>query len=895
MYSHMHERYKLYNIILAAAILILAAMSSTYASTSGKIAGVVEDEKSGEPIPGATIRVNGTDIVTQTDTDGEYYIINLPAGTYALTVSVVGFASVEKENVRVLLDLTTPVDFEVEQVEIPLKSRIKVYAEAPPIQKDMTASRTTVTSDQIKNIPNALSIQSIVSNMAGTVVDKNANLHVRGGRQGQVSYFFDGYSIQDPFVGRAGLRVSPDAIEEVNLTSGGFPAEYGEALSGIVTAVTKEGSQKVHGKFKMYEGATTPYNVKTGDFHQFQRNGIRAFSYNLSGPIPMFSGYRPTFFYAGEVLRDDGYLPHNDAEAMTQTGKFRFQPTPNVKLSAMGTYYSARGQVYDHVNVNAKSYDFNLDGLGRYETQAYLYGFKGDYQHDRNLFMNFSYNHFHTEQKIAPDSLFDDYWDQWPGYSVDSEGVYNGTIQDNNYNASAEYFYTGFTYGDDYDPYYHFHSTGYDAVTVQVSNQINKYNFLRAGGEYRKYDLFWDDKQFYNIEPYGEKYGYNPVYGMFFLQDKIELKNFIVNAGLRWDYLSSEVEYWADALHKDNLVKSSPKSHWSPRLGVSHPIGEQTVIRFNYGYFYQIPNFSYLYQNLDANLNTGYPLIGNPDLKPERTIAYELGLNHMLSDDYRVDVTVYFKDIENLLATSEIGLYGTSPVTQFVNEDYGSVKGIDVTVQKLATGNFTGSLVYSYMIAKGNSSSAYEGYYNYITDAVDTVKPVKEYPLSFDQRHTATLTLSYKTPRDWKGKILGMSIPGSWGLNVVGKFGSGLPYTVTDISGNRLGGVNEARMPDKYSVDMRFNKDVYVAKQSQVFFSFFVEVENLFNRRNIVGVYSNTGRPDYDGRDYSSTNDPDGTGPYTADDVNYYYRLLTDDPENYSAPRTVRVGAEFNF
>jgi hypothetical protein len=96
-------------------------------------------------------------------------------------------------------------------------------------------------------------------------------------------------------------------------------------------------------------------------------------------------------------------------------------------------------------------------------------------------------------------------------------------------------------------------------------------------------------------------------------------------------------------------------------------------------------------------------------------------------------------------------------------------------------------------------------------------------------------------------------------------------------------------------VDMRFNKDFHLGRAKSMFMSFYVEVENLFNRKNVVAVYTNTGRPDYDGRYYDQTADPDGDGPYTAEDVNRYYRLLANDPQNFSAPRTFRVGMEFNF
>jgi len=866
------------------------------AGTSGKIAGVIEDSRTGTAIPGATIRIEGTNMATQSDVDGEYYFINIPAGSYAISVSIIGFQSVQKENVRVLLDLTTPVDFEIEQVEVPLDRQVKVYAERESIQKDQTSSRTTITSDQISFIPNALSVQNIISNMAGTVVDEDSRLHIRGGRTGTISYFYDGFSVQDPFLGDVGIRIVPEALEEINLTTGGFPAEYGEALSGIVNAVTKEGTRDYHGKLRFYEGATYPYDVRNGDWIHLKRNDNNGLSYNFSGPMPWLNSLRSTFFLAGDFTRNDNYLPHNQDKQFSQLGKFSIQPSPSLKLTAVGNYNRSSGETYMHRDVNDVSYDFNLDGLPIYKKLSYLYGLKGSYQHSQNTIFDFSYNHFYTESKAAPEHLFDVYWDQWPGYSEDANGVYNGTIHEDNYQTAVEYFYTGFTYGDDFDPRYMKRTTNYDAVSCMLTSQVDKFNQFRFGGEYRNYDLFWDQKQFYNLQPYGEKYNQSPVYAMLFFQDKLELREFIINAGIRWDYLNSEIDYWPDVLDTAGSprIQASAKTQISPRLGISHPISDNSVIRFNYGYFFQIPNFADMYTNLEANLNSGLPLVGNPDLEAEKTIAYELGLNHMLSEELRLDATVYYKDIKNLISTREIGYYGGSPITQFVNEDYGSVKGIDLTIEKISRGNLSGSLVYSYMIAKGNLSSSREGYYDFIGNTTDTALPIHEYPLAFDQRHTATLNINYRVPPDWEGHLLGMTIPGAWGLNILGHYGSGLPYTVTNELGERVGGLNEGRLPAKYTVDMRFNKDVYV-KNEGMYFSFFVEVENLFNRRNVTEVYSNTGRADDDGRLYDLTSDPDGEGPLTAEDVNNYYRLMAQDPQNFSAPRTFRVGLELNF
>jgi outer membrane receptor protein involved in Fe transport len=883
-------------LICALLTLVIFAPVLIFAGTTGKIAGVVVDGETDDPIPGATVRILGTDIATQTDTDGEYFIINLPAGTYTVTITSMGYQTIQKENVRVLLDLTTPVDFAVDQVSMPLDRHVKVYAERPPIQKDMTASRSIMTADQLSFLPNTITVQSVISNMAGTVIDRDNDLHVRGGRSGTVTYFYDGYSVQDPFAGEAGIRIMPDALEEINLTSGGFPAEYGEALSGVVNAVSKAGSNNYHGKLKFYDGASRKYDVYTGDFSSLKRTANDAVSYNLSGPVPYGFGSKTTFFVAGEYLRDGGYLPHNKQERYTQMAKLSLQPTANLRITATGSYYKGESQVYQHVDVNGISYDFNLDGLGISKSESYLYGIKGNYNVSQKTILGFSYNHFYTQTKRAPEHLFDLYWDQWPGYSVDSNGVYNGTIDDDNYQLASEYYRTGFTYGDDYLPIYHKRSAGYDAILLSLTSQVNKFNQLRFGAEYRKYDIFWDEKQFFNSLPYGEKYNYWPVYATAYVQDKMELKDFIINAGVRWDFLNTEVYYWPDVFNKTTQpqVKSSPKYQISPRLGVSHPISDRTVIRFNYGYFFQVPNYIYMYTNQQGDINTGLPLVGNPDLKAEQTIAYELGLNHLISQDVRLDVTLYYKDVSNLVSTREIGVIGTNPVTQFVNEDYGSVKGLDVTLEKIERGNLSGSLVYSYMIANGNSSSATENYYTYIANTTDTVLPVREYPLSFDQRHSAKLNLNYHVPRDWKGSLFGVPLPGAWGLSLAGRYGTGLPYTYTDDQGLRYGSINEGRMPSTYTVDMRFNKDVFLTGNS-MFLSFFVEITNLLDKRNVVDVYTNTGEPDNNGRRYEDTADPDGAGPLTAADVNNYYKLIAEDPQNYSAPRTVRLGLEFNF
>jgi hypothetical protein len=883
-------------VFIASLLALILTHAVAWAGTAGKIAGVVRDAENGVPLSGASIIIKGTSIGTSTDEDGEFFILNVPVGTYTVEAKLIGYQTLMQTQVTVLLDLTTPLDFELSSTPVELEKGVTVVATRPLVQKDLTSSTDMLIREQLENLPNAVAIDPVISNMAGTVVDDQGLLHVRGGREATVSYFLDDIYIQDPLVGYPGTRVPPEALEELNLTTGGFTAEYGEALSGVVSAITREGGPVFSGKIKAYDGLVHPYHVRTGEYGKLERNNNHSLILGLGGPLTFRKNDRATFFISAERIWNDGYLPHNEREITTGTGKISLRPTNDLRLVLSGNYYTRELLRYTHRDVNRISYDFNLDGLGKIRNKSYSFGAKLTYPSSSNTFYSVKLNHFYTDIKLAPEHLFDLYWDQWPGYQEDSSGVYTGTIDDDNYNPAEEYFYTGFTVAPDYYPRYHYRRTEYTSVGFDLISQVNKYHQIKFGGEYRANRLKWDDKQFFNVRPYGEKYEVDPNYAAFYVQDKIELKEIIVNAGLRLDYLDADIDYWNDPVTKERKVHTKAKTQISPRLGISHPVSDRTVIHFSYGYYFQVPAYQFMFANLQADLSTGYPLVGNPDMEAEKSIAYELGINHALSDLITMKVTTYYKDLHNLASTREV-VYAGGAYTQFVNADYGTVKGFDLILTKRpGRENLSGTVNYSYMIAKGNASTAYEGYYDYFTQGTAApVWPVREYPLAFDQRHTLSVDLDYRVPRDWRGEFLGLSVPGAWGLNLLAKYGSGMPYTKTDDQGNRLGGLNEGRMPATYRIDLKFNKDFYLSPEKESHLSFFAEVVNLFDRRNVLHVYSNTGKPDDDGYHYELTPDPDGEGPLTAEDVNRYYRLLAKDPGNYDAPRTVRWGIEFVF
>ncbi len=885
----MKKRKSHYPVIAIVLFMILFG-GSAFAGVSGKISGVVEDDQTGAPLIGATIRVVGTSIVTKTDEDGEYFLIGVPVGKYDLAVSHVGFEYLIKKNVRVLVDLTTPVDFGINEVATQLTDEVVVYASEAIIQKDLTESRITFTSDRMRELPNTISLQSVLGNYPGVVEDRQQQLHVRGGRSGQTAYFYDGFSIQDPFIMGPGIRVMPNALEELSLSSGGFGAEYGDAISGVVNAVTRIGGPEYHGRFRSYESMTHQYDVTTGDWNNsLETFGNRSLAFDLSGPILGADGKKYNFYAAGEYLRNNGYLPHDWALSYTGAVKLSLQPLRNLKLTTNLSFEKTEGDIYDHRDVNGRSYDFNLDGLPAFERDAYLAGLSGNLYINERTILTASLSSFSTKRLQAPRHLLDVHYTDWEGYSVGANGIYDGTVHKDNYwdnpDYNDAYEATGFTTGDDFNPTYSLRHTKYTSITSNLLRQIGKSNQVNLGFEWRKYDIEMDYRQFFNNKPYGETYQSNPTYSSAYIQDKIEYEHFIINAGLRLSYRSANIDFNSTPDTTATWVKSNSNIKLSPRLGVSFPIGVQTAMHFNYGIYFQTPEFGARYINPQGDLNSGVPLLGNPNLLPERTTAYELGVDHVIDNTWRLDLTAYFKDIKDLVTTRQYDKGSPTEYTKYVNEDYGSAQGFDLEIKKLSSGVFSGAVSYGYMIAKGNGSDALEPYYNFGT--ADSTLPVSKYPLDFDQRHTLVGHLDWKFPTDWKGSLAGIAIPNNWGLSLAGNYGSGLPYTETDSQGNRLSGRNEGRLPAYYTVDMKFNKnfDVWAGK----LLTFFVEVDNLFDRRNIINVYTRTGLPDDDRNAYG---DGLATNQIELDGADLLY---DHDPQNYSPPRTVRTGFEISF
>ncbi len=267
---------KIVTLFIAINLLTLLAI----AGTTGKIAGTVTDANSGEPLPGVNIVLIGTSYGAVSDFDGNFSIINLPPGSYTVRASAIGYSPISYGSLRVSIDLTTRQDFKLSEETIQLENEVVITAERPLVQKDLTSTTAVVGGEDIKQLP-VTEISQVISLQAGNVAGS-----IRGGRRGETAYWIDGVPVTDVFNGSAVVDVNPSMVQELQVLSGAFNAEYGQAMSGIVNIVTREGAEKFAGSITVYGGdfLSNNGNIFKG-IQKFDPLNIRNIEGSLSGPI----------------------------------------------------------------------------------------------------------------------------------------------------------------------------------------------------------------------------------------------------------------------------------------------------------------------------------------------------------------------------------------------------------------------------------------------------------------------------------------------------------------------------------------------------------------------------------------------------------------------------------
>ena len=882
------QKFVLLSLQIVAIIFLFAF--SAYAQTSGKLKGRVVDSN-GEPLVGANILVTGTMTGTTTDIDGYYTILNLRTGIYSVEYRYLGYQSQIVTNINITPDQTTEINVTLEEKAVESKT-VTVVAKKPLVEFNQTSSVVSISRADIQKLP-VQSLNDVVGLQAGVITDANGDMHFRGGRAGEVQFQVDGVTVNNPYDNSSTLQLDKSILQEVQVISGTFDAKYGNAQSGVVNAVLKTGSENFQYSGEVYTGSnyTTDVNRFPHD-NVYRPSQIQNYQLTLSGPA-IFDN--TSFFISGRRYINDGYLFGVRRFVPTDVSDFQnkiFNPTGDNALVPMQTHHEWSGTFkisnrsiskvqlsYLAIlnSIDETTYDngfrLNPDGIAPKKTFSLTQGFDITHTITEKMFymLKLRYN-YDDEKTYKYKDVFD------PRYLIAGQPTGDGN-----------YEYGAVVQGVSLNRF--IKKTDDGIAKLDYSWQADRANLIEAGLEGRSSKISFGQPGFLkqttvngvqilqphvSTDPHDQKVEtYYPRQGVAYLQDRIELGDLVVRCGLRLQVFDANATVPSDLENPANAIPGAPISYLkkttvknciAPRIGLSFPLTSSASIYFSYGHFYQMPESEFLYSNsnylvldqLQAGI-TDYGVLGNPDLKPQFTVQYEVGLKQALNEDLGAQLTFFSKDIRDLLGTQFISTYNDAEYTRFTNVDFGNVFGITLSLNERRLGPFSAYLDYTLQFAYGNNSDPRETATR--AQAGKDSRP-QDVPFHWDQRHTLNLQAIYYEPDDLS-------------ISAIIRFGSGQAYTpqIGPASFTADLQTNSGRKPSYVIVDLRAEKFFNLPF---INFSIFARVHNLFNENTYNGfVFAGTGSPDY-----SLTPITDAA------------TLL--DPSRFYEPRRIEVGISFS-
>ncbi|NUQ81696.1 MAG: TonB-dependent receptor [Bacteroidetes bacterium] len=923
-------------MVVSAAMLLPA---TSYADVTGKVSGTVTDKKTGEPLELANVVLVSTQFGASTNRQGRFNILNVPVGVYDIKFAYLGYKPVVVKGVRVVPDNTVTVDMQLQELDLEV-DEIVVQATRPLFEKGATNSVRVIEKEQIANLPTR-GVQNIASLTAGVVKTdnsggetRNATLNIRGGRGNETAYIIDGVMVNDNAGGGASGQLAQSAIDQISLQVGGFEAKYGKAMSGIVNTVTKTGTDRYN-----FGG-----EVITSEFTD--NFGYNLYAVNASGPIPLIPNLSFFTSYERTWLKDTNPRYSTDeARKDMEGGVHKYSGKLNWNLSNTWRFTTSMHGSYrqdrNYVHLYSKN---NSSHNPRVVENQWLANQRISYTLNEYTFMNLDF-HYRFQEAARGDGVWFDKLDaygdttmallnprlttgvhpaQGGNYGLDENLVFNerGRINNGYVLSSDDYMGTAFS------------------ITSQLSNHLVEAGFDWQMHTFRTFgvgpaglaiekDTKSPELRFY--EQFGRAVGYdiagsrsdkgdgvttfNPLYPIMasaYIQDKIELKDLIFNAGLRMDYFNpngKQVKNVNLPLGADNKLDAGDLEDqevfifFSPRLGIAFPVTESMKFHAQYGRFIASPPFFDVYafeSRLRLLENDAALEANNGNVKPENTIQYEAGINYAFGTLASIDMTVFYKEVRDLVNETIFN----SPKGQYYstsNIDFATVRGISLaTNTRRIADYFQLSANYLYQIAEGTGSTSNS---NFVAAFRSNIIPRQVNLLDFDQRHTFTASVDARTKNNDGPEVAGMYPLSRLGANLVITFSSGRPYTpivpydVYNGGGapitRTLGTVNSAVGPSTFRVDAKFDKTIGLdIGTNKLNLNFYVWVINLLDNANAVTIYRATGSAE----DTGFLQTPEGRLA-VANNPNYEtdYRRWERDPENYGAARQIRLGMRFDL
>jgi len=700
-----------FTVLCATALTLAAALATPVRAQEraipemhpAMIKGVVRDADSGEVLPYTNVYIAGSRLGTIALQDGQFYLAGLRPGTYTVRASYISYA-LGSETVSVGPGEVAEIEFLLD-VEAIYTDPINVSAERRLIEIELTGSAHRMTSEQMEAMP-LDNIVEMIAHQPGVTLQDN-EIHIRGGRADDTQFIVDGISVNDPLAGGGyGYAIDPSIINEIEVLTGGFNAEYGQAVSGVVNVSTKEGGDRWSGKtswkrdhFLGRNGgfgigeiaalAVPPLSMALGeetdvgaepDYHDLteydEPQNIDIVKLSLSGPDPLSDALdaiglglpgKQYLLLSGSMDIRDGYLPIYSRTRQLETPLYDadwLSPRQQNDWNGLAKWtwnINPRHKINFNANRQlAVSQGFRLAGEGY--PRPFIDNMNNALVFTNENILNQLYYRWVVGEKdffeislgrnfsrMHANLIGNDDYTTYPEYDMSPEP---GSQAEGSSDRWHDHYSESWTLKSSY---------------AWVSSETNQF---KTGLELSFTEMQLIDLQQYLRIPPSGKLAFNedifkvhPVVGAAYFQDTVNYRGMVVNAGLRLDAWApgKEVEHVMDRNSeylfitpemRDDFYDStvefwlrSWKMRVSPRLGVSFPVTEKDKFFFNYGHFSQWPRYAYVYPQLQAQSASEIQLLGNPNLDPKITVEYETGIQHEFPGLWSVGVTFFNRDI----------------------------------------------------------------------------------------------------------------------------------------------------------------------------------------------------------------------------------------------------------
>lgn len=935
-------------LLMLGLFLGTALMAQT-----GTIVGRVVSP-SGDPIPYSKVTVQGTYYGAMTDDEGNYRVENVKPGDYSVLVFNEEYKASLHTGITVKAGQTTTVNVTLKSADVEMET-IDIVGEADLLNLDDGKSATKIDGAYLdestyRNVNEAIENQQGVSKTPD-------GIQIRGGRVYETTFLVEGISARDPLAGTgSGLNVSSSSVAEIDLVTGGGDAEFGNGTAGVINTKIRDGGDKLD-----FRGSWFRDNLGFNPHGPMSWNTDIA-SLALGGPIPFTKNkvtfftsadmsLTDTYFgsYANQLHsslfqgNDSMWAPRQDNQ-WANTVKLTWAIKPGMKISVTNQH---------SLNINQNSRTLQIVGNDAILVPGfpYIYSLNLDnantYTHHSNLtIVNFKtlidtswtldvsggrlFTTLQADANGAPfrestvDRLYDpasivtnpvEVWN--PGDSVvyvfPGPGLYNngglGTLWHNHY---AQEYTLKYKFS-------HQSKSGVHLLTLGHEHKEQEYLWIDVLRPWVGAPIQIDDTTFTpstSIGSSSDVWHAKPAQGGIFIQDEIRYKGIIAFLGLRYDY-------WAPGKFADNAVnnpdapvvdeirnqyleQTTPflgkrwKARLLPKLRVSFPVTENNVLYFNYGHATQLPHPRFVYAGLDPVYQDRSFLsnLGNPNINPEVTVSYEVGLKSKINKDLALTVTAFYNDKFDYIVSRRILIKDQTgrfvEKTFFINQDYARIRGVEVGIKQRFAKVFQLDFNAGYQIATGKSNTAAESALQIKTQGF--VNTSKENYLAWDRPFDLKMSLLFKP--DTTIRPFGIPLNG-FRVFVSSTLKSGLRYTPYEQTGMTDAGrpIYEPIDDQPFSrigapwfwTDFKISRDFAFGKKRAQKVSLSYEVKNIFNNKNSQIINGVTGRAyqegdplPFDMRDPSYPDPQDrGLPPYN--------------PARYLNPRQMMLGLSFDF